>query len=157
MYHIFFCSSLEGQLWWLQFLTKEQSGYEYRWEVFLWYNVATLGSMPRSGRARSLVDLFSVSWETFKLISKVIVKVCTPTDNGGMFSLLYILPNMCYHMSSLILGILTGIKFTFRIILILFSSDWGHWTFSNLYTIPYKRSKHFKFDYGIFIYIYFCL
>ena len=37
------------------------------------------------------VELFPIFWETTKLISKEIVQVCTPTGNGGVFSLLHFL------------------------------------------------------------------
>jgi hypothetical protein len=65
------------------------------------------------------VELFPIFWETARLISRVVVRVCTTTSKGGVFPLLHILPSMNHHF--LILAILMGIKWNLRVILICIS------------------------------------
>lgn len=64
------------------------------------------------------VSLLPIFRETTKLISQMVIQVCTPSRNERAFSLLPTLPSMfCY----LILGILMGIRWNLRIILICIS------------------------------------
>ena len=74
-------------------------------QVFLWYDWASFGYMPNSGVAESGSRL-----RNHNMTSKVAAQVCTPTSNGGEFSLLHILSSMSCHLCFFLLDILTGDK-----------------------------------------------
>jgi hypothetical protein len=58
--------------------------------------------MTRSGIAGDLeVEQFPIFLEIAKLTSRVVVQVYIPINNGGVFSLLYNLTNMCCPLSFL--------------------------------------------------------
>ena len=67
--------------------------------VPLWHGRASFRYIPKFGIAESFqVALFPTFWGTSRLISRVVVSVCNPTSNGGMFLFLHILSNMCCHL-----------------------------------------------------------
>jgi hypothetical protein len=51
----------------------------------------------------------------------VVVQVCNPTSNGGVFLFLQILTSICCHLIFLILAILTGVWWNLRVVLICIS------------------------------------
>jgi hypothetical protein len=65
----------------------------------LWYGGASFRYMARNSIAGFQVELFQIFRGTSRFISRVVVQVCNPTSNGGMFLSLHILTNMCYHLS----------------------------------------------------------
>ena len=57
----------------------------------------------------------SVSTPSCACISGVVVRVWTPTNNEDVFPLLHTLASMCYHLSVLILAILTNLRWNLRV------------------------------------------
>ena len=52
-----------------------------------------------------------------RLISRVFVPACNPTNNVGVLFFLHILANICCHPCFLILAILTGVRWNHRVVL----------------------------------------
>jgi hypothetical protein len=52
---------------------------------------------------------------TTRLISRVVVQACNPTNNGGVFPFLHILASICCHLNFFILAILTGVRWNLRV------------------------------------------
>jgi hypothetical protein len=46
-----------------------------------------------------LVELCPISWETAKMISRLVVPACSSTNNGGVFLFLHILDSICCQLS----------------------------------------------------------
>ena len=45
------------------------------------------------------VVLCPIFWGTARLISRVVVQACNPTNNGGVFLFLHILASICCHLN----------------------------------------------------------
>ena len=67
-------------------------------QVFLWYDCAFFGYIPKGSTMFLEVDQFLVLWETVTLIYKIAIHVCTPTNSEEMFFLLHILLSMNCHL-----------------------------------------------------------
>jgi hypothetical protein len=65
----------------------------------LWYGGAYFGYMSKSGIGGSSDRTISNFLRNSRLISRVVVPVCTPTSNGGVFLFLHILTSMYCHLS----------------------------------------------------------
>ena len=61
----------------------------------LWYGGASFGYMTKNGISVSS----GRSASNFLRNLRVVVLVCNPTSNGGVFLLLQILTNICSHLS----------------------------------------------------------
>jgi uncharacterized membrane protein YccF (DUF307 family) len=80
-----------------------------------------LGICPGVVKLDHQVLLCPVFSGTTKLISRVVVPACNPTNNGGVFLFLHILTSVCCHLSFLILAILTAVRWNLRVVLICIS------------------------------------
>jgi len=101
MYHIFCIhSSIEEHLGSFQLLAIiNKAAMNIVGHVSLLYIGASCGYMPRRGKVRSSVVQYPIFGGTSRLISKVVVPVCNPTNNGEVLLFLYILASICCHQS----------------------------------------------------------
>ena len=67
--------------------------------------------------------LCPIFWGTARLISRVVVPVCNPTSNGGVFLFLHIFASICCHLIFLILAILTGVRWNLGCLGLHFPDD----------------------------------
>jgi hypothetical protein len=54
---------------------------------------------PRVVELGIQLDLFASFWGTSRLFSTVVIPICNPTSNGGLFFFLHILAKICCHLS----------------------------------------------------------
>jgi hypothetical protein len=101
MNYIFFIHSLtEGNLGRFQFLViTNKAAMNIAEQVFLWDAEASFGYMPKSGIVGSSGRAIPIFLETTKLISIVVVQVCTPIGSGEVFPLFHNLTSMCCPLS----------------------------------------------------------
>jgi len=87
MYHIFCIhSSVEGHLGSFQLLAIiNKAAMNIVEHVSLLYVGASFGYMPRSGILDPQLVLCSVFWGTSRLIFRMVVPACSPSNNGGVF------------------------------------------------------------------------
>jgi hypothetical protein len=68
----------------------------------MWHGGASFGYIPKKFPRMVLlglqVYLFPIFIGASRFISRVVVTVCNPTTNGGVFLFLHILTNMCCHL-----------------------------------------------------------
>lgn len=110
----FFHSSVEVYLCCFQFLEIiSRAAMNIAKQLFLWLGKVSFGYMPRVDIWLGLeVYKFPVFQRTIILISTVIVQVCPPTHNGGVFYLF----QLSYVL--LILAIHRGVKWNLKVVLI---------------------------------------
>jgi hypothetical protein len=58
-----------------------------------------LGICPGEVLQDPPVVLCPIFWGTARLISRVVVQACIPTNNGGVFLFLLILASICCHLN----------------------------------------------------------
>ena len=95
-YHIFCIhSSVEGHLGCFQLLdTINKAAINIVEHVSLLYDGAFFGYMPNSGIA-GYSGRTSSNFLRNRLIFKVVLPVCSPTSNGGVYLFLHILTKIC--------------------------------------------------------------
>jgi len=123
MYHIFCIhSSVEGHLGSFQLLAIiNKAAMNILEHVALLYVGASVGIYQGVVQLGPQVVQWPIFWGTSRLISRVAVPVCNPTNNGGVFLFLGISTNICCHLSIFISAILIGVRWNLRVILVCIS------------------------------------
>ena len=101
MYHIFCIhSSVEGHLGSFQLLAIINKASMNIVEHVSSLQVGTSSRyMPRKGIVGSSSSTMSDFLRNPRLISRVIIQACNPTNNGGVFLFLHILTSICCHLN----------------------------------------------------------
>lgn len=109
MFHNLFTRSfIVGYLNCFQFLDiMKKAAINIVEQVSVWYNWANLGIWQGVVKVGLEVVIFPVFCETSKLMSNAVVKVRSPTSNGGVFHFLH---QHVLLLEFLIVEVLTGIK-----------------------------------------------
>jgi hypothetical protein len=131
MNHVFYIhSSVMGHLGCFQLLTTtNKAAMNIVKHMPLWHGGASFGYIPKNGIARSSYRFISNYWGTSRLIFRVVVQVCNPTQQWRSVSLSL---HPCQHVLSpeiLILAILICVRWDLRVILIcisLITEDFEH-------------------------------
>ena len=121
MCHIFFiCSSVNGHLGCFHVLVIINSAamnigvhVSFQISVFVFFRY-----IPGSGIAGSNGSLILVFWETSILFSTVAAPTYIPTNSVQGFPFLYILANICYLCSFLMIAILSGVRWYLIVVLV---------------------------------------